>query len=156
MTGRRDVNVAIEIDAPPTEVWRVVEPIESHSEWMSDAAAIHFESEQTRGVGTTFVADTRIGPVRLSDRMEVPDWVPVDNATSPGRMGVTHSGIVTGTGMFTIEPLDGGTRTRFSWSEQLDFPWYFAGRLGERIGGRVVLGPIWRRNLTRLKQLVES
>ncbi|MEM9516298.1 MAG: SRPBCC family protein [Actinomycetota bacterium] len=151
-----DVTVAVDIDAPPTKVWEVVEPIESHADWMADAAAIHFESEQTRGVGTTFVADTRVGPIRLRDRMQVTEWTPVDDDQSTGRMGVVHSGIVTGTGVFTIEPLDGGDRSRFSWSEQLDFPWYFAGRLGERIGGRFVLGPIWRRNLTRLKQLVES
>ncbi len=120
---RSDVTVAIDIDAPPTKVWEVVEPIESHADWMADAAAIHFESEQTRGVGTTFVADTRVGPIRLRDRMKVTEWTPVDNDQTTGRMGVVHSGIVTGTGVFTIEPLDGGARSRFSWSEHLDFPW---------------------------------
>ena len=56
--------------------------------------------------------------------MEITEWVP------GSAMGVRHSGIVTGTGVFTLEPLAGGTRTRFTWAESLDFPWYFGGRLG--------------------------
>jgi hypothetical protein len=117
---------------------------------MADAVAIRFESEQERGVGTTFLCDTKIGPITLTDRMEITEWVP-EHA-----MGVRHRGIVTGTGVFTLESLAGGTRTRFTWSEALDFPWYLGGRIGEVVAGRFVLGPLWRRNLKRLKTLIES
>ena len=144
------ISVSIEIDAPPARVWSVVEPIERHVDWMADATAIRFESEQVQGVGTTFLCDTKIGPITLTDRMEITEWVP------GSAMGVRHSGIVTGTGVFTLEPLAGGTRTRFTWAESLDFPWYFGGRLGAAVAGRVLLGPLWRRNLKRLKTLVEA
>jgi hypothetical protein len=117
---------------------------------MADATEIRFESEQVQGVGTTFLCDTKIGPITLTDRMEITEWVP------GAAMGVRHSGIVTGTGVFTLEPLAGGTRTRFTWTESLEFPWYFGGRLGEVVAGRLVLGPLWRRNLKRLKSLAES
>jgi uncharacterized protein YndB with AHSA1/START domain len=144
------ISVSEEIDAPRERVWRAVEPIERHVDWMVDAEAIRFESEQQRGPGTRFVCDTRVGPITLHDRMEITDWVPGE------RMGVRHSGVVTGTGQFELTSIDLDRRTRFTWTEELRFPWYLGGRLGERLGGRWVLARIWRRNLRRLAQLVEG
>jgi hypothetical protein len=37
----------------------------------------------------------------------------------------------------------------------LRFPWWLGGRLGEIIGGKLVMGAIWRRNLKQLKKIVE-
>jgi hypothetical protein len=145
-----DVTVSIDITASPQTVWSIVEPVERHVDWMADAVEIRFESEQERGVDTTFLCDTKIGPIKLTDRMEITEWVP-EHA-----MGVRHTGIVTGSGVFTLEAMAGGTRTRFTWSESLEFPWYFGGHLGERFAGRFILGPLWRRNLRALKSLVES
>ena len=51
---RVNITVTIMIAAPVDAVWNVIEPIERHVEWMADAVAIEFRSEQTRGVGTTF------------------------------------------------------------------------------------------------------
>ncbi len=156
-----DVTVSIDIDATPETVWNVIEPIEDHIEWMADAVAIRFQTDQTRGVGTAFLCDTKIGPIRLTDEMEITQWQPAVDATgdrsaTDGAMGVKHTGMVTGSGVLHVEPLDSGQRTRFTWIEDLDFPWFFGGRLGEIVGGKLVLGPIWRRNLKRLKKLVES
>ena len=122
-------------------------------------SSIRFQTDQTRGVGTEFLCDTKVGPIRLTDRMEITEWTPAVDAADGieaqvGRMGVRHTGIVTGSGVFTIEPI--GTGTRFTWSEKLDFPWYLGGRLGEIIGGKLVLGPIWRRNLEALRRLVDA
>ncbi|MGI9645450.1 MAG: SRPBCC family protein [Ilumatobacteraceae bacterium] len=163
-----NVTVSIDIDASPATVWAAVEPIEDHVDWMADAVAIHFEGEQRRGVGTTFLCDTKIGPIRLTDRMEITEWVPAVDAGKgegdrdrgrgiDGAMGVRHSGLVTGSGVFSLEPVGSeGVRTRFTWTEQLDFPWFFGGRLGEIVAARLVLGPLWRRNLSGLKRLVEG
>jgi uncharacterized protein YndB with AHSA1/START domain len=144
------VRVSIEIDAPPERVWSVIEPIERHVDWMADAVAIRFEGDQTRGAGTRFVCDTKVGPISLQDRMEITEWEP------PHRMGVRHSGLVTGSGVFELTAIDLGRRTRFTWSESLDFPWYFGGPVGEYIGGRWVLRLIWQRNLNALRRLVET
>jgi hypothetical protein len=150
-----DVTVSIDLDATPGRVWEVVEPIERHVDWMADAAAIRFHGDQTRGVGTVFDCATEIGPIRLTDRMEITRWEPAtDDPPANGAMGVTHRGVVTGHGVFSIERNSDGT-TRFTWSEDLVFPWWLGGRLGQRIGGRFVLGPLWRRNLTALKAKVE-
>ena len=48
------IDVSVEIAAPPDRVWNVVEPIENHIDWMHDAVAIRFQTEQTRGIGTTY------------------------------------------------------------------------------------------------------
>jgi len=144
------IQVRIELDAPPARVWEVLEPIERHVDWMTDAVEIRFVGEQTHGVGTRFVCDTKVGPFRLTDRMEITEW-------DPGRsMGVRHSGLVTGSGEFTLEPIDVGRRTRFTWEEELEFPWYLGGRIAGLIGGQAVLRRIWRRNLRALERLVQS
>lgn len=144
------IRVSIELEASPDAVWEILEPVERHVDWMADAVAIRFLDDQTRGVGTRFDCETKVGPIRLTDRMEITRW-------DPGRaMGVRHTGIVTGTGEFELEGLDLGRRTRFSWTEELRFPWYLGGRLGELIGGRFVMSAIWRRNLRELRAIVEE
>jgi hypothetical protein len=82
--------------------------------------------------------------------MEITEWV-------PGKaMGVRHEGVVTGTGQFTLEPIDLDRRTRFTWSEELFFPWWLGGPIGAFIGGKLVMKAIWRRNLRDLRRLVEQ
>ena len=144
------ITVSIDLNATPDRVWSIVEPIERHVDWMADAVAIRFETEQTRGVGTQFLCDTKVGPIKLTDHMRITEWVPGE------ALGVEHTGLVTGTGIFTLAPLDEGRRTRFTWSEDLRFPWWLGGRLGELIGGNLVMKAIWRRNLTSLRRLVEG
>ncbi|MEY4174468.1 MAG: hypothetical protein RI900_1633 [Actinomycetota bacterium] len=144
------IEVGIEIDAPPARVWEVVEPVERHVDWMHDAVAIRFTTEQTRGTGTEFLCDTKVGPLKLVDRMEITEWVPGEV------MGVRHTGIVTGSGRFTLTPIDLGRRTRFTWAEDLVFPWWMGGPIGAWVGGKIALGPIWRRNLRNLKAIVEA
>ena len=143
------ISVAIDIDAPPEAVWRVVEPVEDHVDWMRDAASIRFTTDQTRGVGTTTVVDTKVGPLHVSDHMTITEWVEGE------AMGVEHTGVVTGRGRFTLRP-NGRGGTRFAWDEDLHFPWWLGGPAGEAVGGRVVLAQVWRRNLQALKRLVEE
>jgi carbon monoxide dehydrogenase subunit G len=144
------ITVSTELDATTEEVWAIVEPIERHVDWMADAVAIRFDTDQTRGVGTSFRCDTQVGPIRLTDQMEITEWEPERS------MGVRHTGIVTGTGAFTLEPIDLGRRTRFTWSEELRFPWFLGGRLGEAVGGQLVMKSIWRRNLRELRRIVDA
>ena len=140
----------IEIDASPERVWQIVEPVERHIDWMHDAVAIRFTSDQTRGVGTAFLCDTKVGPIRLTDKMEITQWV------AGSAMGVKHVGIVTGNGVFTLAPLNNATQTRFTWEEELIFPWYLGGPIGAFIGGKIVLKQIWKRNLRVLAKLCEK
>lgn len=144
------ISVSVEIDASVDRVWQVVEPLERHVDWMHDAVAIRFQTEQTRGVGTRFLCDTKVGPIKLVDQMEITDW-------QPGRsMGVRHTGLVTGTGRFTLTPIDLDRRTRFTWAEELRFPWWLGGPVGAAVGGKLVMQPLWKRNLRTLRTIIES
>lgn len=142
------IRVSTVIDATPAQVWDVVRHVEDHVDWMHDAVAIRFTSGRTSGVGTTFDCDTRVGPFRLTDQMEITRWKPRK------AMGVRHVGMVTGTGQFTLKAVRGG-RTRFTWKERLFFPWWMGGPFGAVVGGEV-LRMIWKRNLKGLKRIVEG
>jgi hypothetical protein len=143
------IHVCTTIDATPDDVWRRVERIETHTEWMLDAETITFRSEQHDGVGAEFDCLTRVGPLHTTDRFVVTRW-------EPGRaMGIEHRGAVTGVGEFRLRPLAGGARTEFCWEETLTFPWRFGGPAGEQLG-RPVLTRVWRGNLRRLKAMVEG
>lgn len=145
----RSVAASVDIDATTAEVWQLLEVIERHIEWMSDAVSLTFTGDQTRGVGTGFVCETRVGPFRVADAMEIVSWTPGTE------MGVVHGGAVTGSGTFQLEPIDLGRRCRLNWSETLSFPWWMGGPIGAALGGRV-LQRIWRRNLRTFRHLVES
>lgn len=144
-----NIRVSRDISASVETVWKIVEPVERHVDWMADAESIEFVSEQHRGVGTAFLCRTKVGPIRLTDQMRITRW-------EPNRaMGVEHVGLVTGSGVFTLEALS-TTTTRFVWEETLRFPWWLGGPIGAVIGGRLVLGAIWRGNLRRLAALCEA
>ena len=136
--------VETELAAPPSAVWADVRDIGSHVEWMHDAARITFTGDGTEGTGTTFDCLTVLGPLRLTDRMEITSWL------DEQEMGVRHAGLVTGEGVFTLRPL-GADRTRFVWEETLHFPWWMGGPVGGLIGG-VVLRAVWKRNLRLLAE----
>ena len=142
------IRVCTTIDASPSHVWQVVEAIERHTEWMADAERITFVSSRRRGVGTEFDCLTRVGPFRTTDRMTVTEW-------EPGRsMGIEHRGVVVGSGRFTVKDKRRG-RTRFCWSERLQFPWWMGGPVGERVA-KPVLRRLWRANLSRLARIAEA
>lgn len=142
-----EVTVAVDIDRSPSEVWAYVRDIGSHVEWMADATEIRFTTELREGPGTSFECDTKVGPIRLTDVMTITSWV--DEA----EMGVRHEGVVTGIGVFNLTAR-GPAGSRFSWREDLDFPWWLGGPVGE-IVAKPILTAVWKRNLGRLKATLE-
>jgi hypothetical protein len=142
------IRVSVTIAAQPATVWKIIEPIEHHVDWMHDARAISFVGTKTRGVGTTFDCKTQIGPFRVTDRMTVTQWEP-DRA-----MGIEHRGLVTGRGRFTLQGRQADC-TRFTWTERLQFPWWLGGPVGA-LAAKPVLRHVWRRNLRTLAALVEG
>ena len=142
------IYLSVVIDAAPDAVWSTVEQLERHVDWMADADAIRFETDQHRGVGTRLLVDTRVGPLRFTDRLEVVEWI--EGAV----IGVLHVGRVTGTGQFTLDrSVDGGTL--FAWEEDLHLPWWLGGRVGDLVSAPI-LKWVWRHNLQRLKAQVEA
>lgn len=139
------IRVSTTIEVPVEGVWEYVRRIDSHTEWMADAESISFLSDQTEGVGAAFKCRTKIGPLRLTDAMVVTEW------TEHEAIGVRHTGLVTGEGRFTLAPA-GTNRTEFCWTEELNFPWWMGGLVGDIIGARV-LEWVWRRDLKMLRSL---
>ncbi len=144
----KPVLVSVDINAPLDTVWREAADLASHVEWMADAETIRFLSENRAGVGAKMAVETRVGPLTTTDIIEVTEW------KERSTIGVVHSGVVTGTGAFELQPIDENT-TRFQWREQLDLPWFFGGPIGAVIA-RPIFGWIWRRNLIRLKARLEA
>ncbi len=136
------IRVTVDIPASPAEVWADVRHIDRHVEWMHDAESITFTTTDTSGVGTAFDCATKVGPLRLTDRMEITEW------EAESVMGVRHVGLVEGVGRFTLTPTDHGG-THFAWEEELRFPWWMGGPIGGLVGGQI-LKLIWRRNLKLL------
>lgn len=144
---KASVSVCTTIAVGPDELWADLADIASHQEWMADAERITFRTRQRRGIGTVFECRTRLGPIAVTDVLEVTEW-------EPGiAMGIVHRGTVTGTGRFTL--LEAGhRRTRFCWTEELRFPRRLGGVLGARLSIPLFRW-VWKRNLSRLRRRVE-
>jgi uncharacterized protein YndB with AHSA1/START domain len=141
------IKLCTTIGVSPDELWAAMEDIETHTEWMADAVAITFRTEQRTGVGTQFDCLTRVGPFSTTDAMTVTEW-------RPGvAMGIEHRGIVTGRGQFTLHALPGDL-TELCWDEELHYPWHMGGPIAEQ-ASRPVLTRIWRANLDRLRAKAE-
>ena len=141
------IRTCVTIDASPATVWAEVHRIESHVEWMRDAESIRFVSASRTGVGTSFECRTRVGPVATTDLLVVTEWQPHH------ALGIAHRGAIRGQGRFTMDP-EGDAQTRFCWREELRFPWWMGGPVGEALA-RPLLRRIWTGNLRRLRARVE-
>ena len=143
----RLVEVSTIVAAPIDDVWADLARLESHSEWMMDAEAIEFVTEQRTGVGTVIRVPTRVGPLTTVDQLEFTAWEP------PHRMAITHRGKFTGVGEITLQETLAGTVV--TWRESIRFPLLFGGRVGELVA-TPILRMIWQKNLTRLASRFSS
>jgi uncharacterized membrane protein len=142
------ISQSVVIAATVTDVWAYVSDLASHPEWMRDAVAIRFVSDARAGTGVVMDCDTRIGPLRLTDRLVVTEW------EEYRAIAIRHQGAVTGTGRFVLANAGDGS-TRFTWTEELSFPWWMGGPAGAAVA-RPVLAALWRRNLAGLRRLAEN
>lgn len=143
------ITVGVDLLASPAAVWADVRHVATHVEWMTDAVSITFVSSQKEGVGTVFDCATKVGPIKLTDKMRITSWI------DEREMGVRHEGIVTGEGKFTLEPLNDGKATRFTWQEDLKFPLWLGAAVGGLVGAQVMKS-IWRKNLHTLQSRFEK
>lgn len=139
--------VSHDIALPVAAVWASLADLESHVNWMQDAVSIEFGSAQREGVGTSMRVETRVGPFRTLDRMDVVGW-------EDGRsIEVVHTGLVTGRGtLATTQTSDG---TRVTWDEELRFPWWLGGPVTAWLA-KPILARIWRKNLSNFERTLSS
>lgn len=143
-----NLRVCCVINEPVASVWNAIVDIKTHVKWMAEAKSIRFTSASQSGIGTAFECVTKLGPIRLIDRMSVTDWQPGET------MAIDHFGAVKGSGRFTLHELK-PNQTRFCWEEELTFPWWLGGPIGGRMA-QPILMRVWRGNLARLKQRTEE
>ncbi len=114
-----EISLAVDVDAPPDQVWAAMTDWERQGEWMLGTAVAGGHGE-----GAELTAVTRLGPVQFTDTMVVTAWEP------PYRCLVRHTGdVVRGSAAFEVEPLPDGW-SRFVWTEWLVLPWGSVGELG--------------------------
>ncbi len=142
----RTIEVSVEVPAPIDAVWADLAKLESHSEWMRDAEAIEFLTEQREGVGTRIRVPTRVGPLTTVDEMEFTAWEP------PHLMAINHQGKFSGQGEIALQESEHGTQV--TWREKVKFPWTFGGPAGELVAAPI-LQWIWKTNLKALAKRFE-
>ena len=141
------IAVSRTMDARTDRVWAAMADLGSHVEWMKDARSIVFTGEQRAGVGTRMQVETRFGPLRTLDVMEVTGW---EEGKS---IEVAHHGLVKGQGTLRATVLD--QKTMVTWEEELTFPWWLGGGLTAWLA-RPILAAVWRGNLRRLDESLTS
>ena len=117
-----DITVSVDVDAPVATVWAAVTDWENQGEWMlgTDVSVVRGDGVS---VGSELAATTGVGPLGVTDTMEILGWDP------PHRCVVRHTGrVVRGSGTFTVVPRGAGST--FHWSEQLDLPLGVLGAVG--------------------------
>src|SRR5210317_1403540 len=90
------IKISRQIPQPPDRIWAALADLESHSRWMKDAEQVVITSEESRGVGTTMEVETRVGPFRTNDVMEVVAW------EEHQYIEVVHRGLIEGHGRLEV------------------------------------------------------
>ena len=99
---------------------------ERQADWMRDADRVEVRTPKREGTGVILAVRTRVYGVPLfTERLEVIGWDP------PERLVIAHRSFVGGTGTWSLEAVEGGTR--FSWTEDLSLPVPVLGELALRV-----------------------
>ena len=113
---------SFEIDRPPEDVYSYVTDPSRFPEWQHDVLRVRIDSDRPNGVGTRFTTTRRIGRVEQNTTQEV-------TQTSPPRTWSVRGveGPFRPSADITVEPLDGGARSRVTIA--LDFEGHGIGKL---------------------------
>jgi carbon monoxide dehydrogenase subunit G len=120
------VERAIALPVRREEAWGVLVDWERQADWMLDADRVEVTSPQREGIGVTLAVRTRLfGIPAFTEPMRVTDWDP------PHVLTIRHGGPVAGTGTWTLDPIEGGTR--FVWVEDVRLEAPVVGGLAARL-----------------------
>lgn len=120
------MTVPVDVNAPAEAVWRMLTDWPGQQEWMLGTRVEVQGGGEGRHLGARLRAVTGVGPLGITDTMEIVEWEP------PKRCVVRHTGkVVRGDGVFEVVAL-APDRSRLLWSELLDLPLGAVGALGWR------------------------
>jgi hypothetical protein len=113
---------------------------------MLDADRVEVVSAIREGVGVRLAVRTRLfGVPAFTEPMEVTGW------DRPRRITIRHGSLVAGTGTWTLEPVEGGTR--FAWAEDITLAVPLVGEAAARLY-RPVMSVLMRRAMEGLRTYV--
>jgi uncharacterized protein YndB with AHSA1/START domain len=103
------INETVEINRRPEDVFAYIDDLERHGEWQQDIVSVRVEGSGPTHVGTRAVERRKIGGREQTVTYEITEHDPPRRFAFRGVDGPIRP---VGTG--TIEPLDGGQRSRFT------------------------------------------
>jgi uncharacterized protein YndB with AHSA1/START domain len=104
----------IEIARPPDEVFAYATDPSRFAEWQHDVVRVHLQEGRPPSVGSRFTTTRRIGGVEYGYTQEITELNPPRSWAVRGVDGPFRP-----SADITVEPLDGGTRSRVTFA--LDF-----------------------------------
>jgi uncharacterized protein YndB with AHSA1/START domain len=112
---------SIEIARPPEEVFSYVTDPSRFAEWQRDVVSVRIQAGRPPGVGSRFTTTRRVGGTERTMTQEV-------TQLRPPRSWAVHGvdGPIRPHGTVTVEPLDGGARSRVTFA--LDFEGHGIGK----------------------------
>lgn len=121
--SRTHLALDVIIKADVETVFAAVVDWPAQSEWML-GTIVRPVNGDGQGLGAELEAFTGVGKLGFLDTMTITKWDP------PHRVDVLHTGkFVRGTGTMEVLALPGGA-SRFVWSEDLELPLGWLGRMG--------------------------
>ena len=142
------VEASLGLPATPERVWDRIRRWEDQSHWIRDAVWVRVLTPEREGPGVRVKVLNRVLLVPLfTEQLEVVGWDP------PRRIVMAHRSFVRGTGIWSLEPEDGGTM--FTWTEELSLPVPLLGELALLVY-RPFLRRLMRSSLADLQRLVAS
>jgi uncharacterized protein YndB with AHSA1/START domain len=111
----------IEIDRPPDQVFSYLSDPTRFAEWQHDVVDVRLEGDRPLGLGARFTTTRRVGGVERTMTQEVTELRPPTSWTVTG-----VDGPIRPSANVTVEPLDGGSRSRVTFA--LDFEGHGIGR----------------------------
>ncbi len=142
------VEASRNLPTDPERVWSTIERWQEQSRWIRDAVWVRLLTTERAGVGTRIEVKNRVLHVPLfTEQLEVVGWEP------PRRMVMAHRSFVRGTGIWSLEPVDGSTR--FTWTEELSLPIPILGELALLVY-RPFLRRLMRGSLANLQEVIAA
>ena len=139
---------SIEIDRTPEDVFAYFEELGKHGEWQEQIVSVHVETDGPTRVGSRATDKRRLPGGARDVGYEITEHVAPSKSSFRGLNGPIRAD-----GTVTIEPLEGGTRSKFTLEFDLK---------GRGLG--VIFAPLARANARkeipkshqRLKELLEQ
>lgn len=142
------IRYSIDINRPPADVFAYVDELDRHGEWQDAIVSARKEPPGPTRVGTRNIETRRIPGGAREFVSEVIEHDPPRRIVARGLNGPLRPTVTV-----TVEPLDNGTRSRFTM--QLDLKGQGIGRLFAILARRSAHRQVPRDQL-RLKQILEE